>query len=161
MHHVTNVSSCIVDATRQVSVSQQARTLLGQAYLQQAFFTIKEIKTDKNTGTYQLTIDRTKFHAFLDEITTSAAAVPFSQCNKEIAAIKASSIDSSVLELSIDKTTRTITQATMSTSGKDAMTIMVTPAFDQEVTIVEPEDTTNFSIIKAQFLSLFSLTQKN
>lgn len=158
---VTNVSSCVVDAVRQASVSQQARTLLGQAYLQHAFFTIKEVKTDKNAGTYQLTIDRDTFHTFLDEITNSAASVPFSKCNKEMALVKASSIDTSVVELVIDKTTRTITQATISTSGKDAMTIMVTPAFDQEVTIVEPEDTTNFSIIKAQFLSLFSLTQKN
>ncbi len=157
---VTNVSSCVVESARNLSVNQQARMLMTRAYMQNAFFAAKEVKTDKNRGTYQLTIDRTKFHAFIDAITRSSPAIPFSKCNKELAAVKASAVDTSVIELVIDKTTRTLTQVTVSTPGKDAMTVMISPVFDQTDAISEPtEGVTRFDDLKAQFFTVFSLTQ--
>lgn len=158
---VTKTSSCVVDAVQRLSVSKQARTAVAQTYMQHAFFVIKEVKTDKNAGTYQLTIDPVKFHAFLDAITASSPTLPFSRCNKELATIKASTIDSSVLELIVDKTSRTITHATVSTSGSDAVTVMISPVFGQDITITEPQGATRFSDIKSQFYQLFSLTQTN
>ena len=156
--NITKTSSCTIESIRMLSTNQQARSAFMQTYLQHDFFTVKEVKMDGNSGTYQLTIDKDTFHAFLDAITTSKPALPFSTCNKELLAVKSTSVDTSVVELVIDKTTRTITQATVSTSGMNATTVMVAPTFNQSSTIDVPENVTRFDAIKAQFLTLFSLT---
>lgn len=157
---VTHVSDCTANSIRSALVNPRTRTTIGQLYMSSPFFTIKEIKTEKQYSTYQLTIVKQTLDAFLDAVTTNGET-PLSKCNLEIAAIKRSTMDATVTEVIIDRTTRTITQIIVNTSGKDPVTTMVVPVFGQPVTISEPQNATRFADIKAQFYTLLDATSRN
>lgn len=155
----TKVSSCVVDAAKQLSVSQSARTKLMNVYLANSFFDVKEVKSQPGSGTYQLTIDQQRFQAFIDALQTTDNSVPFSKCRQELTQVRKSSVHLSVIELEIDKTSRHITLATITTTGENATTIKIIPSFKRTVVVEEPKDVVQFDSLKSQFISLFLLNQ--
>ena len=153
---ITSLSSCATDAIRNTVTSSLAREAFLQTYLHKSFWTIKETRSDKRYGTYQLTIKKADFDAFLDDIVSTKGTTSFSNCTSEINAIKKSSIDASVIELIIDKQQRSINQIVVSTPGINAITVMATPSFDQKVTVSEPTDAVKFTEIKSLYLNALS-----
>lgn len=153
---VTGVSSCVVEATQRIMTSPEARTALTDVYMSNRFFAISEIRTDKNFGTYELTIDQAKFNQFLDAVASAESSTPFSRCTLELNALRTDSVYESVVYLVIDKSSRTINQVVLNTSGLSRVTVMITPQFNSDVTIDMPADPVRFDDVKSQIFSLFA-----
>ncbi len=155
----TKISSCVVSSIKQLSVSQSARTKLMDIYLSNSFFNVKEVKSQQYSNTYQLTIDQSRFQAFIDALKTTDTSIPFSKCSSELTIARNSSVHLSVIELEIDKASRTISTMTVTTTGENATTVRTTPYFKRNVVVEEPKDATRFDSLKSQFVTLFLLNQ--
>lgn len=153
---VTHMSSCTVDSLRMLMTSRHARSSLVNTYIQHSFLETKEAKVEKNYGTYQLTINHDAFNEFLDALPKADSSVPFQRCVSEVKSLRQSKASTSVIELTIDISSRKITQAVISAAGAENTTIMITPVFGQAASVEKPDDAVRLDEVKSLLYSLFS-----
>jgi len=145
---MTGITSCLVESARRVSSDSFARSELVEIYLRNKFFEIEETRADKNFATYELTVNKDMFNDALNDLALSRA--PFGGCRAELNTLRSDKIYNLVIHLVIDKSSRTIAQATVSVSGADGMTAMITPRFNVPVEIRAPSENVRFDDIKTQ-----------
>jgi hypothetical protein len=146
---ITRTPSCLVESIRLFTTDRQSRADLKQLYRANPFLQVKQVTMKDAIGTYTLTIDKNRFHRFLDALSERSPDVVFSKCFKEIDALKASRFDTAVIATTINTTTNTIQRISMTVSATGVNTVDIDISDKSPVAIQKPKESIRFEDIKA------------
>lgn len=148
---ITHVSHCAVSVFRLLTTDDSAARTIGGIYLQHPFFRVSEsTRPTESIGKYALTLDTIKYDQFKERLYGSKFYASLAACNRQAHDVKAADLDGLLINLTIDKSKRELTDVTITQGTSFTSKLTLTPKFNETVNIETPTNVAKIGDIQAK-----------
>ncbi len=155
---IISVSTCAMQAAQRLMTNQESRLAFMSLYHDHSFMDAKQLRSRDSETTYQVTIKSRQFTAFLDALMARGNDVPFGRCSDGIKTIRQGKLGDAVLQVTVNRQTRTLTKLTVAIPGSTQMAIAAEVTNDDVEPVSEPPEAeiVRFQTIKNKILMVAS-----
>ena len=151
---ITQVSQCAASLFQLFTTSDSsAYNKVFDVYKQYPFLKVSEsAHSTGQIGKYLLTLDADTYDQFKEKLYKSAFYASLALCNREAHDIKTNDIRQMAITLTIDKSKREVIDMVMTQGGVQGSKLVLTPVFNETVSVQVPTETARIGDIQAKAL---------